>query len=332
MSTQLLHPPGTIIDFAPGLKLIHRGKVRDTHDLPGHPDKLLVVVTDRISALDFILPVLVPNKGYVLNAMSIFWTRALCQFQYDLVAFGSAIDLYLPANLQGNADLQRRAVVIWKLEMLPIEAIVRGYLTGSGKTDYIRDGKVCGHLLPEGLKDGSPLEKPLFTPSTKAAAGSHDVNISRDEVVKKFGRFVEDTALGFYSAAQKIALERGIIIADTKIEVGRRFPDGRLIIGDERLTPDSSRFWRIQDWEDAVRANESLSVKDSKAPKSLDKEPVRDFLRAHGITGKSSMDDIIRLDFTRVAETTSIRYVQAALRIRGSPLSTFHRDVMGIAA
>lgn len=158
-----------------GLTRVHQGKVRDTYALPDHPDLMLVYASDRISVFDFVLPALVVQKGETLTALNVWWCDEVLRdvFPHDLVAFGPKIDVYLPETTRDNAKLWRRAVVVRKLEMLPIEAIVRGYLTGSGLASYQKTGMVCGHILPNGLTDGSQLPRPIFTPSTKALVG-HD--------------------------------------------------------------------------------------------------------------------------------------------------------------
>jgi phosphoribosylaminoimidazole-succinocarboxamide synthase len=248
-----------------GVKLLNRGKVRDVYDLG---DALLIVATDRISAFDHVLANGIPDKGKVLNQISLFWfglTRGIVRHhvrEHDADRF--------PAALRPHAAVLRgRSVVVERLDMLPIECVVRGYLSGSGYKEYLRTGAVCGIRLPAGLKDSDRLPEPIFTPSTKATSG-HDENITFEQAADLVGReaaaAVRDLSLATYAMACRHAEARGIIIADTKFEFGR---DARgLVLGDEVLTPDSSRFWPA----DGYRAGESQA--------SLDKQYVRDYLES----------------------------------------------------
>jgi phosphoribosylaminoimidazole-succinocarboxamide synthase len=241
--------------------LLSRGKVRDIYDFG--PSELLIVTTDRLSAFDVVLPTGIPDKGVVLTQISNFWFAKLS----DIVP-NHLVDPE-PFGADGeHAHLARRSVVVRKAQPLPVEAIVRGYLTGSGLKDYERTGKVSGIPLPAGLVESSRLEHPLFTPSTKAAVGDHDENISLDQlnelVNPEIAERVHNVALELYQAGAAYALERGIIIADTKFEFGML--DGRLILIDEALTPDSSRFWPADGY------------KPGRVQPSYDKQYVRDYL------------------------------------------------------
>ncbi|MDP3968214.1 MAG: phosphoribosylaminoimidazolesuccinocarboxamide synthase [Nocardioides sp.] len=226
-----------------GAEHVHTGKVRDLYRLTEGPwtDHLLMVASDRISAFDFILDTPIPDKGAILTRMSLWWFEQLS----DLVPH-HVVSTDVPEAVRG------RAVVCRPLEMFPVECVARGYLTGSGLVDYRATGEVCGVPLPDGLEDGSRLPEPIFTPATKAAFGDHDENVSYAAVVDTIG--AEDAAalrhltLAVYERAETIARERGIILADTKLEFGRA-ADGGIVLGDEVLTPDSSRFWPADDWQ-----------------------------------------------------------------------------------
>ncbi len=247
------------------LPLLHRGKVRDVYQ--ADDDHLLIVTTDRISAFDVVLPNAIPGKGRVLTALSDFWfarTAALVpNHQSDLDP------LHAAPELRERRDLRERSVVVKKTRPLPVEAIVRGYLLGSGWRDYRETGAVCGIALPAGLQLAERLPQPLFTPSTKAAVGEHDVNISFDAAAAQIGRDVaarvRDAALAIYRAGAEHAFRRGIIIADAKFEFGLD-RDGQLLLIDEVLTPDSSRFWDRQGYRPGAN------------PPNFDKQFVRDYL------------------------------------------------------
>jgi phosphoribosylaminoimidazole-succinocarboxamide synthase len=241
--------------------LLSRGKVRDIYDFG--PNELLIITTDRLSAFDVILPTGIPDKGVVLTQISNFWFGKLS----DIVP-NHLVDPE-PFGADGeHAHLAGRSVVVRKAQPLPVEAIVRGYLTGSGLKDYQRTGRVSGIPLPPGLVESSRLDHPLFTPSTKAAVGDHDENISLDQlndlVNPEIAERVHNVALDLYQAGAAYALERGIIIADTKFEFGML--DGKLILIDEALTPDSSRFWPADGYEPG------------RVQPSYDKQYVRDYL------------------------------------------------------
>jgi phosphoribosylaminoimidazole-succinocarboxamide synthase len=248
------------------LKFLHRGKVRDLYEVDA--GRMLIIQTDRLSAFDVILPTPIPGKGRVLTAMSNFWFRKL----------GHVIPHHLldvaPESVVAAAEREQvegRAFVVRKLKPLPIEAIVRGYITGSGWKDYQKTRMICAIALPAGLKEAQQLPQPLFTPSTKAAIGAHDENISFAEMEKiidpKLAAQVRDKTIQLYSEASAYAATRGIIIADTKFEFGQDNA-GKLYLIDEALTPDSSRFWPA----DQYRVGAS--------PPSFDKQFVRDWLEA----------------------------------------------------
>src|SRR5690606_17675410 len=229
------------------LSRIHRGKVRDVHAIDA--DSLLIVATDRLSAFDVILPDPIPGKGRILNAISNFWfARTRHIIPNHLIDRPLADVLPDPAE---RAQVEGRAVVARRLAALPIEAVVRGYLIGSGWKDYQDTGQVCGIALPPGLRQAERLPEVIFTPATKAAVGDHDENISFDEASDRIGgevaARVHDTAIALYRFASEHAARRGNLIADTKFEFGLA-PDDELVLIDEALTPDSSRFWPADTW------------------------------------------------------------------------------------
>lgn len=318
-----------------GLEHLSSGKVRDIYRI-GSVSQLLEVASDRISIFDLVLPTEVPFKGEILTALNIFWrTQVLAQScLHDLVAFGSEIDQHLPEELRGNPALQKRAVVITRLAMVPIEFVVRGYLTGSGWESYQQSGMVCGQPLPPSFKNGSRLAAPLFTPTTKADSG-HDLPLSPGEVSQKFGPRPEEMALEIYKLGRDYAESRGIILADTKFEFGFRpgqsltkNRDFNFILADEVLTPDSSRYWGLLEWQKA-QARGSL-------PPSLDKQVVRDWGKTHQIQELSpenpdhlEMIDNLRVPHEVLLWTTKIyRYI--FWRLTSMKLEQFQRKVMGI--
>lgn len=251
------------------LKFLHRGKVRDLYEVDA--DHLLIVQTDRLSAFDVILPTPIPGKGEVLTAVSNFWFKKLGHIIPNHL---SGIDPESVVKTDAErAQVRGRAFVTKKLKPLPIEAIVRGYLVGSGWKDYKKTGAVCGIQLPAGLQEAQKLPQPLFTPSTKAAVGEHDENISFEEAKKLLGaemaEQVKKATLALYTQAADYALTRGIIIADTKFEFGVDAM-GKLYLIDEALTPDSSRFWPADQYK--IGCN----------PPSFDKQFVRDWLESSG--------------------------------------------------
>jgi len=266
-----------------GLTRIFQGKVRDTYQLPDFPHLLLVVATDRVSIFDFVLPALVKDKGERLTAMTVFWLTGIFKaIRHHLIAYGSYIDRYLPSSLRGITELRKRALVVKKVKILPIECIVRGYLTGSAWSAYQENGKVCGISLPEGLHDGSQLPEPIFTPSTKAEAG-HDEHLNEKEVIKEYSGQIKSIPLFLYETAVAFASKKGVIIADTKFEFGAGVD---IILADEVLTPDSSRFWLEEYWAE--------SVKKRKSPPSHDKQVVREWGKTvdtpFGMTGINNLN------------------------------------------
>lgn len=248
-----------------GVKLLFRGKVRDVYDLG---DELMLVSTDRLSAFDVILPTPIPDKGWVLTQLSNVWfarTRDICP--------NHVVDRPLSDVVKDPAEraaLEGRTVIGKKAEPLKIEAIVRGYLAGSGWSEYQKTGSVCGIKLPAGMRESDRLPEPIFTPSTKAPQGQHDENIDFDTACSIVGRSVaeqvRDAAIALYKAGAAFAEQRGIIVCDTKFEFGMR--DGKLIVIDEMLTPDSSRFWATDDYQPG------------RSQPSFDKQFVRDYLKS----------------------------------------------------
>lgn len=302
------------IDYAPmnspllettikSLKRIHQGKVRDIYDIDNNT--MLLVSTDRLSAFDVILPTGIANKGAMLTQMANFWFEKL----KDVVPnhLTGIAPTSVVTDLAEKAQLANRSVVVKKLKALPIEAIVRGYLVGSGWKEYKAKGTVCDIQLPAGLQEASKLPQPLFTPSSKAAVGEHDENISMAQVEALIGKEltaqVAKVAIELYSQAAEYALTRGIIIADTKFEFGLD-EHGVLHVMDEVLTPDSSRFWPA----------ESYAV--GKNPPSYDKQYVRDWLEASG-WNKSAPAPALPTD---VAQKTSEKYMEAFERLTGQAL------------
>jgi phosphoribosylaminoimidazole-succinocarboxamide synthase len=232
---------GLIETHFPTLKLASRGKVRDIYDTGEH---LLIVATDRISAFDVVMPNPIPGKGRILTRLSLFWfARMEAIVPNHLVA--TEVQDFPESCRPYEKDLEGRSMLVTKASPLPVECIVRGYLSGSGWKDYQQTGRICGIALPPGLRESDRIDQPIFTPSTKAEAGTHDENISVAEVVNRLGKElagqIEAISLEMYRKAREIGEAKGIIIADTKFEFGLK--DGRLILIDEVLTPDSSRFW-----------------------------------------------------------------------------------------
>ena len=248
-----------------GLELIHRGKVRDVYALDDA--HMLIVTTDRLSAFDVILPDPIPEKGRVLTAISNFWFARTTHLAINHLT-GLDVDRFVTTPSE-RALLRGRAIVVKRLRALPVEAVIRGYLIGSGWKDYQHSGEVCGIPLPKGLRQADPLPTPLFTPATKAEAGAHDENVSAATVARLIGapltEQIEKVSLALYRYAADYALKRGILIADTKFEVGLD-ANGQLILMDEILTPDSSRFWPL------------VSYAPGTSPPSFDKQYVRDYL------------------------------------------------------
>jgi phosphoribosylaminoimidazole-succinocarboxamide synthase len=283
--------------------LYARGKVRDTYDLGG--GRLLIVATDRISAFDVVLPQGVPDKGAVLTQLSAFWFEktadVIPNHMLRLISNCDNADLPFPCphNIAG------RSMIVKKAKRVDIECVARGYLSGSGWVEYQQTGSVCGIPLPKGLRESDKLPEPIFTPSTKAASG-HDINIGFAEVADMVGpetaKQVRDATLAIYRFAAEYAIERGIIIADTKMELG--WHDGKLILIDELLTPDSSRFW------------DAATYEPGKSQPSFDKQPVRDWLIASGWNREPPPPDLP----DQVVADTSERYREAFRRLTGHEL------------
>ena len=286
-------------DLPEGYAHVYSGKVRDLYSTPN--GQLLFVASDRISAYDWVLPTLIPDKGRILTQLSLWW--------FDLLSE------VVPSHLASTAvpdSVKGRAMLCERLEMLPVECVVRGYLAGSGLADYQRTGRICGNGLPPGLKDGSHLPKPIFTPATKAAVGEHDENVTFDEVVSLIGQEeasqLKRLSLEIYRRAEEIARERGLILADTKFEFGISQAGrhrGQIVLADEVLTPDSSRFWPLDGWSPG-------------GPQpSFDKQFVRDWLTSpasgwdrHGTEPPPPLPD-------DVVERTRAKYIEAYERLTG---------------
>ncbi|BET58496.1 MULTISPECIES: phosphoribosylaminoimidazolesuccinocarboxamide synthase [Geobacter] len=285
-------------DF-PDLKLAGRGKVRDIYDLG---DALLIVTTDRISAFDVIMNEAIPDKGYVLTQISTFWFRQMEDIIPNHIISTDVKDF--PAECQKYAaQLEGRSMLVKKAKPLPVECIVRGYISGSGWKDYKATGAICGITLPAGLVESDKLEEPIFTPSTKAELGEHDENISFDRCVELIGRElaekIRDVTIAIYKRARDIADTKGIIIADTKFEYG--IYNGELIIIDECMTPDSSRFWPKD------------SYKPGGAQPSFDKQFLRDYLETLD-WGKTAPAPPLPEEIIR---KTGEKYMEALVRLTG---------------
>lgn len=281
----------------PDLKLVNRGKVRDIYDLGEH---LLIVATDRISAFDVVMPNPVPDKGRVLTQLSKFWFRQMeSMVPHHLVS--TEVHDYPKSCHKYCQDLKERSMLVKKAKPLPVECIVRGYLSGSGWQDYKREGKICGISLPNGLVESAKLDQPIFTPSTKAQSGIHDENVDyeafRNIVGEKLAAHIRNISLRIYSKALDIADNNGIIIADTKLEFG--LCDGQLFLIDELLTPDSSRFWP----KDHYRPGGSQ--------KSFDKQFLRDYLISIRWNRKPPAPEIPQ----EIINKTRDRYLEALRRL-----------------
>jgi phosphoribosylaminoimidazole-succinocarboxamide synthase len=285
-------PTAPVLD---GVTHVQSGKVRDLYELPD--GRLLMVASNRISAFDFILDTAIPDKGEILTRMSLWWFDQLAELVPHHV-----LSTDVPEAVRG------RAVICERLEMYPVECVARGYLAGSGLLDYRATGEVCGIGLPAGLEDGSRLPAPIFTPAAKGALGEHDENVTYDAVVTTAGAEVaerlRELTLTVYGRAEDIARDRGIILADTKFEFGRR-TDGTIVLADEVLTPDSSRFWPADEWQPG------------RAQSSYDKQFVRDWLlspasgwdRTSGETPPPLPDEVV--------EHTRARYIEAFETLTG---------------
>lgn len=281
--------------------LFVRGKVRNVYDLQ---DKLLIVVTDRISAFDVIFPNLIPNKGKVLNSISEFW------FNYTSNIIGNHmistdVSQYPDGLSNYEAELQGRSMLVHKVKMAEAECIVRGYLEGSALKEYNTEGSVCGIRLPAGLKQCDKLPEPIFTPSTKASSG-HDENVTYNVLADRIGtdlaKQLKDASISLYEAASRHAESKGIILADTKFEFGML--DGRLVLADEAFTPDSSRFWDMADYQPG------------RAQKSFDKQFVREYLENIKWNKQPPAPELPE----QVVKNTEAKYVEAYERITGKKL------------
>ena len=278
---------------------IYSGKVRDLFETAD--GRLLFVASDRISAFDWVLPSVIPDKGRILTAMSMWWFKKLEGYVPNHV-----ISTNVPAAVKG------RATYCEKLEMLPVECVARGYLTGSGLQDYLAQGSICGVGLPPGLKDGSLLPKPIFTPATKAAIGDHDENVTFDEVMTAIGmeeaQRIRSITMRVYEAAADIAKDRGIILADTKFEFGIGIKGAhkeQIVLADEVLTPDSSRFWPAESWVPG------------QAQPSFDKQYVRDWLLSPASGWDKNSGEAPPALPDEVIEKTRARYIEAYERLTG---------------
>lgn len=286
----------------PGLQLLHRGKVRDVYEVDGK--SLLLVATDRISAFDCVLPTLIPKKGTVLTQLSAFWFGRLANVVGNHLITANTSEM--PENVNKIPELRGRATLAHRTEVFPVECVVRGYLEGSGWKDYQATGQVCGHSLPKGLKQCDRLLEPIFTPSTKAAAG-HDENITGLEfkrvVGEKAAAFLKSTSLQLYKAASEHARSKGIIIADTKFEFGRD-AKGNILLIDEVLTPDSSRFWSAKAYEPGH------------AQPSFDKQFVREYLETLDWNKQPPAPPLP----PEICVATSERYLEAYRSLTGNEL------------
>ncbi|MEU7014184.1 phosphoribosylaminoimidazolesuccinocarboxamide synthase [Streptomyces sp. 2RAF24] len=283
----------------PGLTHLHTGKVRDLYR--NEAGELVMVASDRMSAYDWVLPTEIPDKGRVLTKLSLWWFDRLA----DLVP-NHVLSTDLPAG--APAGWEGRTLICKSLDMVPVECVARGYLTGSGLVEYDESRTVCGLALPEGLKDGSELPAPIFTPATKAAVGDHDENVSYEEVARQVGAetaaVLRQTTLAVYGRARDIARERGVILADTKFEFG--FEGETLVLADEVLTPDSSRFWPADQWQPG------------RTQPSYDKQFVRNWLTspASGWDRKSEQPPPALPE--EVVAATRAKYIEAYERLTGT--------------
>ncbi|MGW8555204.1 phosphoribosylaminoimidazolesuccinocarboxamide synthase [Streptomyces tubercidicus] len=282
----------------PGLTHLHTGKVRDLYR--NAAGELVMVASDRTSVYDWVLPTEIPDKGRILTQLSLWWFEQLT----DLVPH-HVLSTDIPAG--APADWAGRTLVCKSLDMVPVECVARGYLTGSGLAEYRQTRTVCGLALPEGLVDGSELPAPIFTPATKAAVGDHDENVSYEEVAHQVGAEVaaelRQTTLAVYGRARDIARERGIILADTKFEFG--FDGARLTLADEVLTPDSSRFWPADLWQPG------------RAQPSFDKQFVRDWLTSPAAAWDRTGEQPPPALPPEIVASTRAKYIEAYQRLTG---------------
>ena len=285
-----------------GLQLVHRGKVRDMYEIPGHDDKLLMVATDRISAYDVVMSDPIPGKGKVLTELSLFWFDLLGDIVENHL-ISAEVDEFPAACKPHRQILAGRSMLVHKTAPLPVECIVRGYISGSFWSAYQKDTTVCGFPLPEGMQESDRFPETLFTPSTKAEIGDHDENISIDRLKEIIGEGraeeIARISVGLYRKAADYAREKGIIIADTKFELGEK--DGRLILIDEVLTPDSSRFWPLDQYAPG------------KGQPSFDKQFLRDYLSSLDWDKTPPPPSLPR----EIIEKTRARYEEALHKITG---------------
>ena len=292
---------GTVVveTHFPEMKLLKRGKVRDIYDLGQH---LLMVATDRISAFDVVMPDPIPDKGKVLTQISLFWFDRMHSL-IDNHVVSADVDTYPEVCRPYSEILRDRSMLVKKCEPLPIECVVRGYISGSGWKSYRTSGQVCGIDLPAGLSESDKLPEPIFTPSTKEEVGQHDINIDFDEAVRRIGeetaRAVKKLSLDIYTKGAELAEQKGIMIADTKFEFGRI--DNEIILIDEVLTPDSSRFWPRE------------SYRPGGAQKSYDKQYLRDYLLAIEWNQKPPAPDLPE----EVVRNTRAKYLEALHQLTG---------------
>ena len=284
-------PPAPSI---PGWTHLRTGKVRDLYT--NDKDEILLVASDRVSAFDWVMPSTIPGKGAVLTQLSLFWFELL----EDIIP-NHVVSLDVPTIVED------RAIIVQPLKMFEIECVARGYLTGSGWSEYQNNRAICGNSLPEGLLDGSKLPETIFTPATKAEVGDHDINIDFETAVKSIGaseaQELKELTIALYDTASDFARERGIILADTKFEFGRNAL-GEIVLGDEALTPDSSRFWELSTWVPGA------------SQASFDKQFLRDYLIATG-WDRNSPPPLLPQE---IIEKTAARYEEAFYRITGSKL------------
>lgn len=284
------------------IKLVNRGKVRDIYEIDER--HLLIVATDRISAFDCVLPTPIPRKGEILTAISAFWFR----FLEDITAHHLVTDNFdeMPDSVRMHEYLRGRSMIVKRAKVFPVECVVRGYLAGSGWKDYLSTNSVCGHKLPPGLRESEKLSEPIFTPATKSQKG-HDENITEEEMAEIVGRNITEKlkslSLQIYQKASDYALKRGIIIADTKLEFGID-ESGQIILVDEVLTPDSSRFWAAKDYKTGI------------SPASFDKQFVRDYLESIGWNKKPPAPELP----PKIVQATQKRYLQAYETLTGRKL------------
>jgi len=284
------------------LKLTKKGKVRDIYDLG---DTFLMVSSDRLSAFDVIMDQGIPGKGKVLTQISAFWFKFM-EDEIENHLITTDVDKYPTICNEYKENLVGRSMIVKKAELIPLECIVRGYISGSGWKDYVKNGTICGIKLPDNLIESDKLPEPIFTPSTKAEIGDHDENISEEKASNLIGKeafdFIKQKTISIYKKASEFALSKGIIIADTKMEFG--YFDGKIILIDELLTPDSSRFWPVNNYRPGG------------TQKSFDKQYVRDYLLSINFNKKPPApklpDDVIR--------NTSIKYKEALYNLTGMKL------------